>query len=222
MPCDELPGLDGGQLSQLRLGVPAKDLKQRIERGGRAVVVFVEGGGGRLDTLCVGWAVLAMKRKAVRRLGWLTLQKALEELDELLLVHDFALQWFECISKPPNDQSQNSGQIRVFGGCGGNTSQLFSEWGKLEPGSSRASRKETRRSSSQSSPSAAADTTFAATMVWRWTRIALLVCEGMTVLSSSGEGPFTQVESFRQVCRVTLNTLACRRVVSERVWGCTQ
>lgn len=55
MPGDELPGLNGGQLAELGLGVTAKNLKEGIERSRRAVVVLVEGRGGRLDTLRVGW-----------------------------------------------------------------------------------------------------------------------------------------------------------------------
>jgi hypothetical protein len=54
MPCDKLPRLNCGQLAQLRLGVPAEDLEESIERGRRAIVALVEGGGGRFDTLGVG------------------------------------------------------------------------------------------------------------------------------------------------------------------------
>ena len=52
---DELPRLDCGELTELRLGVAAENLKESIERGGRVIVVLVEGRGGRLDTLRVGW-----------------------------------------------------------------------------------------------------------------------------------------------------------------------
>lgn len=57
VPANELAGLDGGELTQLRLRVAAYDLEQRIERRGRGIVLLVERCGGRLDTLRVGWAV---------------------------------------------------------------------------------------------------------------------------------------------------------------------
>jgi hypothetical protein len=59
---DELPGLDGRQLAELRLGVTAKDLKEGIERGWGVVVVLVKGRRGRLDTLRVGWTTSVTAR----------------------------------------------------------------------------------------------------------------------------------------------------------------
>jgi hypothetical protein len=55
VPCDKLPSLDGSQLAKPRRGVPAKNLKEGIERRRRAVVALVERGSGGLDTLRVGW-----------------------------------------------------------------------------------------------------------------------------------------------------------------------
>ena len=59
---DELPRLDRSKLAELRLGVAAEDLKESIERGGGVVVVLVEGRGGRLDTLRVGWTTSVSDR----------------------------------------------------------------------------------------------------------------------------------------------------------------
>jgi hypothetical protein len=42
-------------LAELGFGVAAENLDEGVERGGRVVVVLVEGRRGRLDTLGVGW-----------------------------------------------------------------------------------------------------------------------------------------------------------------------
>jgi hypothetical protein len=60
----KLPGLNCCQLAQLRLGMAAEDLEERIERRWRAVVLLVEGGRGRLDTLSVGWGMSVLGREA--------------------------------------------------------------------------------------------------------------------------------------------------------------
>lgn len=55
MSLDELAGLDSGQLAEVGALVRDQDVKQRGERSGRRVVVLVQGGSCRLDTLGVGW-----------------------------------------------------------------------------------------------------------------------------------------------------------------------
>lgn len=55
VPRDQLSGLDGGQLAELWLWVPTKDLKEGVERGGGGVVVLVQGRCSSLDTLGIGW-----------------------------------------------------------------------------------------------------------------------------------------------------------------------
>lgn len=67
--------------------MPAKNLKECIEGGGRIVVVLVEGRGSRLDTFRVSYGLLADILVTQRRRGKLTLQQALKQLHKLLLVH---------------------------------------------------------------------------------------------------------------------------------------
>jgi hypothetical protein len=50
----ELSRLNCCQLAELWLGMPAENLEKRIEGRRRAVVLLVEGGSGRLDTLGIG------------------------------------------------------------------------------------------------------------------------------------------------------------------------
>ena len=83
----ELPGLNGSQLTEVGPGVSAKDLQESIKRGRRTVVVLVQSSRGILHNLGVGCVVLDFEGPGLGRAEKLTLQKALEQRDKLLLVH---------------------------------------------------------------------------------------------------------------------------------------
>jgi hypothetical protein len=88
---DKLPSLDGSELLQALVRVPAKNLKQGIQGSRRVVVALVQSSRGILDNLSVSWKTLIIRtRNCTRR--HLTLQQALEQLNKLLLVHGVLLQ----------------------------------------------------------------------------------------------------------------------------------